>query len=100
VPLVDGPAAPAPLQLNAAVVIYARADADPAVSAETPLNGLLRAVEDALTPQPGDTTHNYWTNLGGAVAYAMPGGPVELESGAQGAQGVAYFPILMVPVPS
>jgi len=93
------PMEPARHTLGAHVVIYARCDADPAVSAEPLLNQLIAAVEDALTPQTGDATGYAWTNLGGAVAYAMPGGPIEYESGAQGCQGIAYFPIELVLVP-
>jgi len=96
-PRVDGPA-PAIWTLEASVVIYARADADPSSSAEPILNQLIGKIEAALERQSDETVIGpgqqiqRWTTLGGAVVAAIPG-QVEIDDGAQGNEGIAIFAV-------
>lgn len=90
--------------LTAAVVIYSRADADPGSSAEPSLNRVIGSIESALERQSDETVIGpgqqiqRWTTLGGTVVWARPG-PVEMEAGSVGNEGLAIMTVEMLPMP-
>lgn len=90
--------------LSAAVMIYARADADPGSSAEPLLNKLIGLVITALERQVDETSMapgqqvQQWTTLGGKVQWAHPG-VIAIVDGAVGNEGIALVPVEMLPAP-
>ena len=104
VPVIADPL-PARWTLHATLVLLAKCPEDQS-TAETVLNAMIMAAEGALQRQSDEDTFSpgqalqTWTTLSGTVLYAQPAGPVEIELGAQSGQGVAYFPIQMVMVPT
>jgi hypothetical protein len=101
---------PSPETLGAMVVVYARCDSDPATTAETTLHAIIDAIRDALRLQDDEVPaapavqlgqqFQFWSTLGGNVAYVKPSGTVQLYSGASGQQGVAQIPIEMLLPPT
>lgn len=104
IPKLDGPV-PVAWTIEALVVIYARADADPGSSAAFLLNKLIGRVEAALQRQPDETAISpgqqlqAWTTLGGTVLRAHPG-PVEIDEGNQTNEGIAVMTVEMLPYPA
>ena len=105
----DGPE-PSKPTMRVAVLIYARADADPTASAETALFAIVGAIDNALRASPADLPDGTilapgqmvqaWTNLGGKVVWAKPGGIVKYDSGQTEDQGIAEYPIDLLLAPA
>lgn len=75
--------------------VYAKRDGDPAATAETPINGLIDAIDLALRPPPGRQEQT----LGGMVQHAWIEGRTEIHPGDLDGQAIAVIPLkVLVPV--
>ena len=86
---------PPKIVIECEVWLYANTGANPDISPEIAINGLLDTVEVSLQPAPGVNAQT----LGGLVAHTWIEGKIDIHPGDLGGQAIAIIPVKML-VPS
>jgi hypothetical protein len=86
------------LTINVHVFVYLSAGLDPEDVPDTPMNGLLDAIDAAVAPSGADALNGNKQTLGGLVAHCNPLGPVFVDTGDVDGKAVAAIPFqILVP---